>query len=134
MTISVDVVVKKYLEFRDEKARIEEAAKTQTRVVVENMDKLEAWLRLKAEAEGVESFRTDFGTAFFATVDFAQVADWSSTLPYIIKNEAWDLLEKRVSKTAVRAIINETKAVPPGINYGTKRELNVRKPSKAKEQ
>jgi hypothetical protein len=38
------------------------------------------------------------------------------------------MLEKRVSKTAVRAYIDQTKSVPPGVNYGTKLEVNIRKP------
>jgi len=129
MTITVDVVVAKYIEMRDEVARIESEAKERVNAVEQSMSKLDAWLRLKADQDGVESFKTAAGTAYFTTVDFAQVADWTGTLEYIIGKEAWDLLEKRVSKTAVRAIINDTKEVPPGVNYGTKRVLNVRKPT-----
>lgn len=127
MTITVDAIVGKYIEMRDEVARIESEAKERANAVKANMMKLEAWLRLKAEQDGVESFKTVAGTAFFRTVDYAQVADWTVALEYIINKEAWDMLEKRVSKSAIRAIIGETKEVPPGINYGTKRELNVRK-------
>jgi hypothetical protein len=43
------------------------------------------------------------------------------------------MLEKRVSKTAVRGYIDQQKAVPPGINYGTKLEVNVRKPAAGSE-
>ena len=40
-----------------------------------------------------------------------------------------NLLEKRVSKTAVRAYIEADKSVPSGINYGTRLDVNVRKPA-----
>ena len=52
-----------------------------------------------------------------------------ATLEFIKDNDAYDLLEKRVSKSAVRAYIEEDKAVPAGINYGTRIGVNVRKPA-----
>jgi hypothetical protein len=39
------------------------------------------------------------------------------------------MLEKRISKIAVRGYIEANKAVPPGVNYGTKLEINIRKPA-----
>ena len=45
------------------------------------------------------------------------------------ENEAWDLMEKRAAKIAIRAFIEEKKLVPPGVNYGTKKDLNVRRPT-----
>jgi len=57
------------------------------------------------------------------------VADWDSTLNFIRENEAYDMLEKRISKIAVRSYIEQNKAVPPGVNYGTRLEVNIRKPS-----
>ena len=61
--------------------------------------------------------------------DFANVADWDAVLTFIRENDAFDMLEKRVSKTAVRGYIDLTKAVPPGITYGTKLSVSVRKPT-----
>ena len=51
-------------------------------------------------------------------------------LDFIKTNNAYDMLEKRVSKTAVRGYIEMNKAVPAGVNYGTKLSVNVRKPTK----
>jgi hypothetical protein len=39
------------------------------------------------------------------------------------------MLERRVSKTAVRGYIDANKEVPPGITYGTKLDINIRKPT-----
>jgi len=50
-------------------------------------------------------------------------------LGFIRENEAYDLFEKRVSKTAVRGYIDMNKAVPAGVTYGTKIDVNVRKPA-----
>ena len=45
-----------------------------------------------------------------------------------MNNDAFDMLEKRVSKTAVRGYIEKNKTVPSGVNYGTRIDVNVRKP------
>jgi len=93
------------------------------------MEKLEAWIKQQADAQGVTSFKTPHGTAFLTTTDYANVADWDAVLSYIRENEAYDMLEKRISKIAVRGYIEQNKSVPPGVNYGTKLEVNIRKPT-----
>ena len=40
------------------------------------------------------------------------------------------MLTKGVSKVAVRGYIDETKEVPPGVNFGTKIGVSVRRPAK----
>jgi hypothetical protein len=57
------------------------------------------------------------------------VADWDAMLSFVKENEAYDLFEKRVSKVAVRGYIEQTKTVPPGVNYGTRLDVNIRKPT-----
>lgn len=126
--LTVDQVITAYLQFRNEKSTIRADAETKTAAIDAKLEKLEAWLKTKADADGVTSFRTPHGTAFMTTVDYANVADWDAIIAYIKANEAYDMLEKRVSKNAVRGYINANKAVPPGVTYGTKLEVNVRKP------
>ena len=127
--ITVDKVIAKYIDCRKTKDAIESEAKAKVSDIKEQMAKLEAWLKEKADQDGVDSFKTSNGTAFLTTTDFARVEDWDSTLEFIKDNEAYDLLEKRVSKTAVRGYIEANKSVPSGINYGTRIDVNVRKPS-----
>ena len=127
--LTVDSVVAAYLSMRDERRKIENEAKVKVGLITEKLDKLEAWIRAQAEAQGVTSFKTPAGTAFITTADFASVADWDAVLAFIKENNAYEMLERRVAKAAVRAYIEEAKAVPPGINYGTRIEVNVRRPS-----
>lgn len=133
MNVNVDDVIATYMKLRDQKAAIEGEVKDKVATIKAKMDKLEAWIKEKADAEGVTSFKTKHGTAFLTTTDYANVADWDAVLNFIQENQAFDMLEKRVSKTAVRGYIDQTKAVPPGINYGTKLEVNVRKPAAGSE-
>ncbi len=129
MALTVDQVVEGYLKLRSKKAAIEAAAKLQADTIDGQLLKLEAWIKEQADAQGVTSFRTKHGTAFLTTSDYANVADWDAVLEFIKTKDAYDLLEKRISKNAVRGYIDLNKSVPPGVNYGTRLDVNVRKPT-----
>ena len=132
--VNVDTVIGSYMILRRQKEKIEASVKEQVSEIKAKMDKLEAWIKQQADAQGVTSFKTKHGTAFLTTTDFANVADWDAVLTYIRDNEAYDMLEKRISKIAVRGYIEENKSVPPGVNYGTKLEINIRKPTAKAEE
>jgi hypothetical protein len=129
MDVTVEQVVAAYMKLRDKKKAIEAEADSKVQEIVQKMEKFEAWIREKATEQGVTSFKTNAGTAFLTTVDFANVADWDAVLTFIKTNEAYDMLERRISKTAVRSYIEAHKEVPAGVNYGTKLSVNVRKPA-----
>lgn len=126
--MTIDEVVKGYLTLRNRKESMESEVKEKVKIIKEKMAKLEAYIKKQADEQGVTSFKTASGTAFVTTTDFAQVADWDAVLGFIKENGAWDMLEKRVSKNAVRGYIDEHKEVPSGVNYGTRIDVNVRKP------
>ncbi len=127
--MTVDQVIEAYLKYRNKKEALEAEIKDQVKELKDKMAKLEAWIKTKADAEGVTSFKTAHGTAFVTTNDYANVADWDAVLAFVKENEAYDMLEKRVSKNAVRGYIDEHKTVPSGVNYGTRIDVNVRKPA-----
>ena len=129
MTVQVDDVVATYMKLRSQKESMEAEVKDRVSTIKAKMEKLEAWIKEQADAQGVTSFKTKHGTAFLTTTDYANVADWDAVLDFIRENEAYDMLEKRISKIAVRGYIDLNKAVPAGVNYGTKLEVNIRKPS-----
>jgi len=127
--VTVDQVIATYMKLRDKKSQIEAETKEKVKQVKASMEKLEAWIKEKADQDGVTSFKTKHGTAFLTTTDFAGVENWDDVIEFIKINDAYDMLEKRVSKTAVRGYIKSKNEVPPGINYGTRLDVNVRKPT-----
>ena len=129
MTVTVDEVVSAYIKLRSKKEAMEADTKAEVKKIVEKMDKFEGWLKQQADAQGVTSFKTKHGTAFLKTTDYANVENWDAAFKFILDNQAYDLLNKAVSKVAVRGYIEMNKAVPPGVNYGTKIEVEVRKPT-----
>jgi len=127
-TPNVGDVIRTYMKLREQKVSVEASVKDQLSTLKAKMEKLEAYLKTQMDAQGLTSFKSDYGTAFLTTTDYANVADWDAVLDFIRSNDAFDMLEKRVSKIAVRGYIEQSKAVPPGITYGTKLEVNIRKP------
>jgi len=128
MALTIDKVIGTYLKLRGEKEAMEAETKKKVKEIKEQLVKLEAYLKERADETGVDSFKTAKGTAFLTTTDFAQVGDWDALLEFVKERDAYDLLEKRVSKTAVRGYIEADKSVPSGVNYGTRIDVNVRKP------
>lgn len=126
---TVDTVIQTYIKLRNQKDAIQNEVKEQLQDITAKMGKLEAWVQAKADETGVTSFKTEHGTAFLTTSDFAGVADWDAILSYVKTNDAYDLLERRVSRTAVRSYIDSTGAVPDGVNFGTKVSVSFRKPT-----
>lgn len=129
MTVRVDDVIATYMKLRNEKEAIEAEIKSRVSDLKAKMEKIEAWLKEQADAQGVTSFKGKHGTAFLTTTDYANVADWDAVLEFVKTNEAFDMLEKRVSKIAVRGYIERNKSVPAGVTYGTKIDVTVRKPT-----
>lgn len=126
---NVDTIIGKYIELRNEKQTKEAAHKAETKKIDEKLKKLEAWLHLKMSADGVKAFNTDSGTAYTTTVEQATVSDMNALLEFIKKNEAWHLLEKRVSKTGVRELLDADEPIPPGVNWYVTTAINIRKPN-----
>jgi hypothetical protein len=127
-TPNIGDVIRTYMKLRAQKTTIEAEVKERLAELKAKMEKLEAFLKTQMDAQGLTSFKSEHGTAFLTTVDYANVADWDAVIAFIRDNDAYDMLEKRVSKMAVRGYIESAKAVPPGVNYGTKLEVNIRKP------
>jgi len=128
--LTVDAVVETYITLRGQKEAIEADTKDRLVGIKEKMLKLEAWIQVKSDETGVKSFKTDHGTAFLTTNDYATVADWDVVLAWVKENEAWDMLTRGVSKRSVRGYIDANKTVPDGVNFGTKIGVSVRRPVK----
>ncbi len=122
--MNIDDVIRGYVKLRDEKEDLERKHKEELAPVRERMQKIEAWLQNQLQEQGLTNFKGESGTAFLQEASSATVADWDATLDFIKKNGAWELLERRVSKTVVQDFIESTGDIPPGVSY--KRETVVR--------
>jgi hypothetical protein len=127
MKLTYNTAIQNYIALRDKISEIDKAASEKKAELRKVMVDIEVWVDEHASKDGLKNVNTDFGTAFWGTRHQATIADSSAFMDYVIGNERWDLLEKRVSRSAVKADVAETGEVPPGINYGQVRTFNVRR-------
>lgn len=120
-------MVEKYVTLRDKKAAL--AKEQQEAMAPYNvaLARLEAWMMDKLNVAGLDSAKTPSGTAYKSTTTSAKVMDWAATLAFIRETQVWDLLEARVSRTAVAAIMEETKQPIPGVAVTRETNVNVRR-------
>lgn len=125
-TMPLDQMVSKYVQLRNKLAGIAKRQKEETAPYNVALATLENWMLGALNASGMDSARTQHGTAYKSTHTSTKVTNWSETLAWIQEKEAWDLLEARVSKTAAEAIMTETQQPIPGVSVTRETTLNVR--------
>ena len=127
MTTDTNKLVETYVKIRDLKASKTKQFKEEIAKFDEALDKLDARLLTYLSNANAESIRTDAGTFFKTTKTSATVADWDSLLGYILANDAYHMLEKRVAKQAVAEFKEEKNDLPPGVNWREVLSIGVRR-------
>lgn len=120
---SVEKIIGFYIGLRDEKAEIEARHKEELAQIKENMQMAEAALhKLMLDQDVTQLKKKGVGTAFLQEFVSAKVDDWDTVLEYIKEQGRWDLLERRVNKTAV---LDGDEV--PGITIAKSLKVNIRR-------
>lgn len=126
----LDRAVEAFVAIRDRRDADAKAAKERKADFDGKLDELAAYIG-KQMGDGVDSIKTKHGTAFRATKDFTSVTDFTKVIAHVKLTDDFQLFNKSVSKTAVKEYMEEHSGIaPPGIEYGTKVEIQVRRPIK----
>lgn len=125
--MDLNKIIASYVALRDEKARMKAAYEAQVAPLTALLERAETAMLALMREQGVESFRTDAGTAYQSTRTSATVADWDQALQFVQQHGLWNMLEKRVSKTAVDEYVAQHGDLPPGINYRSELTVGVRR-------
>lgn len=117
-----------YIQLRDKKAEMKSAFDASVAPINEKMDKLEAKLLDVFNKTGMDSIKTEHGTAYTAVRTTASVADREAFMDFVKANEEWSLIEVRAAKTAIEQFRdNNDNELPPGINISSERVVNIRR-------
>lgn len=127
MAVDLPVLVEKYIKLRDGKAKIKERHKAELERIDAAMDKVEAALLSVMNDQGMEGIRFSGGTVYKSIRTTCSVADWDSTLDWVRTNEAWHMLERRVSKQAAEQYRDEHGMLPPGLNWREEAVVQIRR-------
>ena len=131
---SIDEAIEAYVNTRDELRAKQQAFKLEEDAMKVRMEQISMWLRDKADELGVDSFKTQFGTAYRSVKTSYRVATggWDNFIGWVKETGNFQCLEKRVAKLATKEIHDDTGAIPPGLDYVAEVEFDVRRPTKAK--
>lgn len=127
--MNITTMVERYIAARDLKAKIVAKHKEKLAPLDAAMEKTEAAILAFFNKHGMDSAKTEAGTAYRAVKSSATVTDMDALLEFVRKNDAWHFLEKRVAKTAVDEFVEAHKNLPPGVAYNQMASLNVRRAS-----
>ena len=125
--MSVAEMTQRYLALRRRKEQLQEMHKKALHPFNDMLATLANLILAELQAAGVNSMSSPDGTVYKSTETSVTVKDWAATLSYIQQHQAWDLLEARVSKTAVMAVMDETSEPVPGVNMSQETVLRVRR-------
>lgn len=125
--MKLEDLVRNYIALRDRKATLKTEYETKVAVIDDVMGKVEAHLLNVFNEMGMDSVKTEFGTAYKATRTSASVADWDAFFSYVKLNDAWELLEHRCSKVAVEQFKAANADLPPGVNWREEQIVNIRR-------
>lgn len=128
MAISAGDVIVAYLKLRDEKAKLADKHKDEMAPFNEKMTKLENYMLDLLNKAGVDSMAfKGVGTMFKKETTSVTAEEWNATLDWIKANNAWEFLERRVSKTVVMEYAEANGEYPPGLKVTNATVVQVRK-------
>lgn len=116
-----------YIQMRDKKAQMKADFEASIAPLNEKMEKLEAKLLDVFNKTGMDSVKTESGTAYTTTRTTASVADRDAFMEYVKANEEWALLEIRAAKAAVEQYRAVHDDIPPGVSIREERVVNIRR-------
>ena len=91
--------------------------------------KWELRMFLSADEQGMKQFASDVATATITVEVVPTVDDWELVYKYIQENEAWHLLQKRVSTASYRELQDAGIEIP-GVSAYNKRKVALRAANK----
>jgi len=135
---SIDDLVSAYVEIRDALSDKRREFKEYEIRAKGDMAIIEADILEVSRQLGVNSFKTDHGTAFKVDKDFARVAGpegWEKLCRYMVEKNDFGLVEKRVAKLHFKEIMAEElakgdKGLAPqeiGVEYVVEEGIQVRR-------
>ncbi len=127
MAINTDTVIDAYIKLRDEKDAVEKRHKEELAPVNDKMRKIELWLQNQLQLQGLQNVKGENGTAFLQEVASISVEDRASTIAFLKDKDLWELVDLRMSKSAVRDYIESTGIEPPGVKIRRETVVRVRR-------
>ena len=124
----INAVVEHYVKLRDHKALLDAQHKANVAEIDAQMKNAEAFLLGHLNETGLDRMGTSAGTVYVTVKTMPSIKDRSALTDYIKATGQIELLQMRVSSTAVKEFLeHNNNHLPPGVDITTAREVSVRR-------
>jgi hypothetical protein len=126
--ISADKLVAVYIKMRDKRAALLREYEEQDEAVKSQMEMVEGKLLDLCKTVGADSLKTQHGTVIRSVKTRYWTSDWNSMHKFIMENNMPELLEKRISQSTLKQLLDENPdMMPPGVNIDSRYAVTIRR-------
>lgn len=129
--IDYNKLIEVYLDLRKCKEEIKDSYERKIKPIEEKMEKIESFLNGELNRLGLKNISTNKGTVLRTTWTKVNITDWEKVTDYIVENNRFDMLEKRLAKTVVLDTLsqNAENGLPPvpGVMVESGLKVSIRK-------
>lgn len=123
-------VVERMIALRDARAALKSKYEAEDKRLREQYERGEAWLMNELQTSGATGLKFECGSVTQTTTMQASIGDWGALSRFIVENNEVDLLQHRVSTTALKSYLEASgDKVPPGISVTNIRGITIRRKS-----
>lgn len=126
-TLNLNDLINTQIKIRDKIAEIKQRHKDELAKYTVAQEKITNILMDKMQELGVESLRSESGTAYLNTKTSVSVQDKSAFMDFILSNEAFQLLDVHANKTAVQEYLSDNQELPPGVSVTSVLDVGYRR-------
>ena len=127
-TISVDKLVAVYIKMRDKRAELLRDYEEADSTVKAQMELVETKLLDTCKEIGVDRLGSKHGTVMRTVKTRYWTSDWESMHKFILENRMPELLERRISQTTMKQLLEENpELMPMGLNTDSKYSVTIRR-------
>ena len=127
-TISVDKLVAVYIKMRDKRAELLREYEEADGIVKAQMEVVESKLLDLCKEIGVDRLGSKHGTVMRTVKTRYWTSDWESMHKFILEKKMPELLERRISQTTMKQLLEENpELMPMGLNTDSKYSVTIRR-------
>lgn len=127
-TISVDKLVAVYIKMRDKRAELLRDYEEADGTVKAQMEVVESKLLDLCKEIGVDRLGSKHGTVMRTVKTRYWTSDWESMHKFILEKKMPELLERRLSQTTMKQLLEENpELMPMGLNTDSKYSVTIRR-------
>lgn len=128
MSESIDVLVKVYVKLRSARDALRNDYENKDKELLAQMNVIESEILNFCKTSGLDSLKTQYGTAIRSVKERYWCTDWDSFRNFVKEHDAIDLFEKRIHQTNMKQFMESNpELLPPGLNLDREYSITIRK-------